>query len=41
MGLQGKVVGIDRFGMSAPGDQVMKQLGVTAEHLVEVVKSLA
>lgn len=41
VGLQGKVVGIDRFGMSAPGDQVMKQLGVTAEHLVEVVKSLA
>lgn len=41
VGLQGKVVGIDRFGMSAPGDQVMKQLGITADHLVEVVKGLA
>jgi transketolase len=41
VGLQGKVVGIDRFGMSAPGDQVMKQLGITADHLVEVVKTLA
>lgn len=41
VGLQGKVVGIDRFGMSAPGDKVMKELGISADHLVEVVKSLA
>ncbi|MCH2174363.1 MAG: transketolase [Lentisphaeria bacterium] len=39
VGIDGKVVGIDRFGMSAPGDQVMKALGITAEHLVEVAKS--
>ncbi|MBX3171761.1 MAG: transketolase [Candidatus Eremiobacteraeota bacterium] len=41
VGLQGKVVGIDRFGMSSPGDKVMKELGISADHLVEVVKSLA
>ena len=40
VGLDGKVVGIDRFGMSAPGAQVMKELGITAEHLVEVAKTL-
>ncbi len=33
-------VGVDRFGMSAPGDQVLKELGITAEHVVEVAKSL-
>lgn len=41
VGLQGKVIGIDRFGMSAPGDKVMKELGISADHLVEVVQSLA
>ena len=40
VGLDGAVVGIDRFGLSAPGAAVMKELGITAEHLVEVVKSL-
>jgi len=28
-----KVVGVDRFGMSAPGDIVMKELGMTPENL--------
>ena len=36
VGLEGKVVGIDRFGISAPGNTVMKELGMTAEHLVSV-----
>jgi transketolase len=40
VGLDGAVVGIDRFGLSAPGGTVMKELGITAEHLVEVAKSL-
>ncbi len=40
VGLDGASVGIDRFGMSAPGAEVMKKLGITAEHLVEVAKSL-
>jgi transketolase len=29
------VVGIDRFGASAPGDVVMKELGITPENTVE------
>ncbi len=40
VGLDGASVGIDRFGMSAPGAEIFKKLGITAEHLVEVVKSL-
>lgn len=38
-GFEGKNVGIDRFGMSAPGDTVMEQLGITAENLVKVAQS--
>lgn len=33
-------VGIDGFGRSAPGDVVMKELGITPEHVVEVAKSI-
>jgi transketolase len=40
VGLDGAVVGIDRFGLSAPGATVMKELGITAEHLVEAAKRL-
>jgi transketolase len=40
VGLDGKTIGIDRFGLSAPGAEVMKELGMTAEHLVEVAKQL-
>jgi transketolase len=40
VGLDGKTVSIDRFGLSAPGDIVMEQLGMTAAHLVEAAKSL-
>ena len=39
VGLAGKVVGIDRFGISAPGNIVMKELGMTAENLVAVAKA--
>lgn len=35
VGLKGKVIGIDRFGLSAPGNTVMKELGITAEAVVE------
>merc|ERR1712232_1407552 len=35
-----KVVGVDRFGFSAPGNIVMKELGMTAENLSEQVKSM-
>jgi transketolase len=40
VGLDGGVVGIDRFGLSAPGGEVMKRLGITAEHVVEVARGL-
>jgi transketolase len=30
-GLDGKVVGIDRFGVSAPGDQVLDHLGINVQ----------
>jgi len=34
------VVGIDKFGISAPGNTVMELYGMTAENLVKVAKSL-
>jgi transketolase len=40
VGLSGTVVGIDRFGLSAPAPLVYKELGITAEHVVEAAKSL-
>ena len=39
-GLDGKVIGIDRFGISAPGGTVMKELGITAEAVVAAAQSL-
>ena len=41
VGLDGVSIGINRFGISAPGDEVMKELGITAEHVVEVARGLA
>jgi transketolase len=41
VGLEGKVVGIDRFGLSAPGGKVMAELGMTSESVVKAVKSLS
>ena len=40
VGLDGIALGIDRFGMSAPGATVMKELGMTAEHVLAAVKQL-
>lgn len=36
-----KVVGVDRFGFSAPGDIVMKELGMSAENLSEQIASMS
>ena len=38
VGLDGEVLGIARFGHSAPGGQAMQALGMTAENLVAAVK---
>jgi len=35
VGLDGKVVSVERFGFSAPGNIVMKELGMTADNLVK------
>jgi len=40
VGLDGKVVALRRFGMSAPGDEVMKELGIDAAHVIAAAKSL-
>lgn len=40
VGLDGKIVGIDRFGLSAPGGIAMKELGINAEAVVNAAKSL-
>ena len=40
VGLDGKAIGIDKFGASAPGETVIKNYGFTTEKVVEVYKSL-
>jgi transketolase len=39
-GLDGAVIGIDRFGESAPGDVLMKHFGFTVDHVVAAAKAL-
>ncbi len=38
VGTEGKVIGIDRFGISAPGDTVMEILGMSAANIVAAAK---
>ncbi len=40
VGLDGKVVGLDEFGLSAPGAEVMKERGIEAQHVINAAKSL-
>jgi transketolase len=40
VGLDGKIIGLHRFGMSAPGDQVMKEFGIDAQHVIDAARSL-
>ena len=40
VGLDGRTVSIDRFGISAPGPVVMKELGITVEAVVAAVQAL-
>ncbi|MEP6809292.1 MAG: transketolase [Chthoniobacterales bacterium] len=40
VGLDGKVVGLDRFGLSGPGDQVMKAFGIDAQHVIDAARSI-
>jgi transketolase len=40
VGLEGAVVGIDRFGESAPAGDVFKHFGFTAENVAQAVRSV-
>lgn len=40
VGLEGRVVGIDRFGESAPGSQLMKEFGFTGENVAKAVEEI-
>jgi transketolase len=40
VGLEGAVVGIDRFGESAPGPELFKHFGFTAENVAAAVRSV-
>ncbi len=40
VGLQGKIIGLNRYGESAPAAAVFKALGFTVEHIVETALSL-
>jgi transketolase len=40
VGLDGKIVGLKRFGLSAPGGEAMKELGIDAQHVIDAAQSL-
>jgi transketolase len=40
VGLEGRVIGIDRFGESAPAGELFKYFGITADAVVQAVKTL-
>jgi transketolase len=40
VGLDGKIVGLHRFGLSAPGSQVLNELGIDAQHVIDAARSL-
>jgi transketolase len=40
VGLEGKILGIDTFGASAPGDQIIKEFGFTVENVITKVEEL-
>ena len=40
VGLDGKIIGLHRFGMSAPGNEVMKEFGIDAQHVIDAARSL-
>jgi transketolase len=40
VGLQGDVIGLDRFGASAPGDRVLKELGFNVDNVLSHARGL-
>jgi transketolase len=41
VGLDGKVIGLHEFGLSAPGAEVMKERGIDAQHVIDAARSLS
>lgn len=40
VGLNGKVIGLDRFGESAPGELLLKEFGFTVDNVVQAVREV-
>ena len=40
LGFGGRFVGVEKFGASAPYERVLKEYGITEEHVLEVAKSI-
>ena len=40
VGLSGKIIGLDHFGASAPGDILVKEYGFTGENVLKIAKEL-
>ncbi|WP_114569786.1 transketolase [Exiguobacterium flavidum] len=40
VGTEGQVIGIDRFGASAPGDLLLKEYGMSVENVLETLKNM-
>src|SRR5205807_1114532 len=40
VGIDGKVIGLHQFGLSAPGPEVMKERGIDAQHVIDAAKAL-
>jgi transketolase len=40
VGPQGAMIAVERFGLSAPGPQVLEAFGITTEHLVRVARDV-
>jgi transketolase len=40
VGSEGAIIGINRFGVSAPGPALMREFGFTPEHIVDTAKAV-
>jgi transketolase len=40
VGERGRIIGIDRFGASAPGKALFKHYGLTVDHVIKAVQAV-
>ena len=40
VGMDGEIIGVDRFGASAPGEIVLEKFGFTTENVINKAKEL-